>query len=235
MEDTTEKDDSADSGMTASVENYLKAVYALEQEGLPGETNRLSALLGGIKPASVTAMVKKLAERDLLEYVPYQGVKLTPSGRRASLRVLRRHRLIETYLVEKLDYSWDEVHLEAEQLEHYFSDKLIEKLAKSLSDPEFDPHGDPIPARDGSVPIQESVSLGDCPPGRRMVVLRVLDQSAESLRFLATNALVPGAEVLILARDHSSGAILVQCNNKDLSLDRTLAFRILVASPSSHS
>lgn len=218
--------------MTASAENYLKAVYALEQEGLPGETNRLSALLGGIKPASVTAMVKKLAERDLLEYTPYQGVKLTPAGRLASLRVLRRHRLIELYLVKKLDYSWDEVHLEAEQLEHYFSDKLIEKLAKSLSDPEFDPHGDPIPGSDGSVPVQESVSLGDCPPGKRMTVLRVLDQSSESLQFLAANALIPGTEVLVLARDHSSGSILVQSSGKDLSLDRSLACRILVASPS---
>src|SRR6478735_9146636 len=97
--------DTLDPAITVSAENYLKAVYTLEQQGLPGETNRLCALLGGIKPASVTAMVKKLAERELLEYIPYQGVKLTPAGRLASLKVLRRHRLIELFLVEMLGYS----------------------------------------------------------------------------------------------------------------------------------
>ena len=216
-------------GITASIENYLKAVYRLEQDGLPGETNRLTEILGGIKPASVTAMVKKLADMDLLEYVPYQGVKLTPAGRRISLKVLRRHRLIELYLVEHLNYSWDEVHLEAEQLEHYVSDKMVERIAQKLGNPEFDPHGDPIPGLDGNVPARESISLADCSPGKAMQVFRVLDQNADVLQFLAENKLTPGAEVTVRSRDSFTGTVSVAIHGKNLTMERSLAARILVS------
>lgn len=218
----------SDPGITASIENYLKAVYRLEQDGLPGETNRLSEILGGIKPASVTAMVKKLADMGLVEYVPYQGVKLTPAGRRVSLKVLRRHRLIELYLVEHLGYSWDEVHLEAEQLEHYVSDKMVERIAAKLGDPEFDPHGDPIPGLDGNVPARETVSLADCPPGRRMQVFRVLDQNTGVLQFLSGKGLTLGAEILVESRDGFSGTIEVLIGTTRVTLERTSAARILV-------
>lgn len=214
--------------VSASIENYLKAIFRLEQDGLPGETNRISEMIGGITPASVTAMVKRLAEMDLVEYVPYQGVKLTPSGRRVSLEVLRRHRLIELYLVDQLGFSWDEVHEEAEQLEHYVSNKLVDRMAEKLGNPDFDPHGDPIPGVDGSLPSRESVSLADCTPSRTMKVSRVLDQSPLKLQFLAECGLTPGAEVVVLARDNYVGTVLLHLNGRDLSLDRSIASRILM-------
>lgn len=217
-----------DHSVSASIENYLKAVYSLEQAGLPGETNRIGELLGGIKPASVTAMVKKLAEMDYLEYEPYQGVKLTPSGRRVSLGVIRRHRLLELFLVRQLGYSWDEVHDEAEQLEHYVSDKMMQRMAEKLGHPEFDPHGDPIPALDGTIPVRETVTLADCPLGKHMTVFRVLDQNPEKLKFLSECGLVLGVALSISARDSFSGTVLVNVAGQNISMDRPLTSRILV-------
>src|SRR6185437_12757525 len=136
--------------LTRSVEDYLKAIYRLSPSGRPASTSEIAHLLELSAP-SVSGMIKRLSEQGLLEHVPYKGVLLTPEGRRAALRMLRRHRLIEAYLVEFLGYSWDTVHEEAERLEHAVSDLLIERMAAALGHPAVDPHGDPIPGPDGSI------------------------------------------------------------------------------------
>lgn len=211
-----------------AVEDYLKAVYRLEQAGLPGETGRLCEALGGIKPSSVSAMVKRLAEEGLLAYTPYQGVSLTPEGRRISLSVLRRHRLLELYLVRELGYDWEEVHEEAERLEHHLSPRLTERIMAKLGNPEFDPHGDPIPRADGCLPARETISLADCPLGREMLVFRVLDQGPEQLAFLKEHGLMPGSRVSLGARVDGGNSVLARTEFGDVGLDRRAASRILM-------
>ena len=220
MKDTAE--------VTPAVGNYLKAVYRLEQSGLPAETNRLGEELGGIKPSSVSAMIKRLSDTGLLDYTPYQGVSLTLTGRKISLLVLRKHRLLELYLVKELGYAWEEVHEEAERLEHHVSGLFVERIAAKLGYPEFDPHGDPIPGMDGCLPARETIALSDCAPGRSMLVFRVLDQSPEKLTFYREHGLVPGAAALVSARDTEGGTILVKADGRDLSMDVRSASRILM-------
>src|SRR5919205_2184301 len=140
----------ATESLTRSVEDYLKAIYRLSPRGRPASTSEIAHLLELSAP-SVSAMVKRLSEHGLLEHVPYRGVQLTAEGRRAALKMVRRHRLIEAYLVEFLGYSWDTVHDEAERLEHAVSDTMVERMASALGNPGADPHGDPIPDADGSI------------------------------------------------------------------------------------
>src|SRR5918993_593194 len=151
--------------LTRSVEDYLKAIYQLSPEGRPASTSEIANLLALSAP-SVTGMVKRLSEHGLLEHIPYRGVQLTEEGRRAALRMVRRHRLIEAYLVEFLGYSWDTVHDEAERLEHAVSDTLVERMATALGHPTVDPHGDPIPTEDGSIDEPDFVRLADVSPGQ---------------------------------------------------------------------
>src|SRR3982750_441989 len=155
----------ATDSLTRSVEDYLKAIYQLSPQGRPASTSEIAQLLALSHP-SVTGMVKRLSEHGLLEHVPYRGVQLTEEGRRAALRMVRRHRLIEAYLVEFLGYSWDAVHDEAERLEHAVSDTLVERMATSLGHPNADPHGDPIPAADGSIEELACTPLSDVPVGQ---------------------------------------------------------------------
>ncbi len=220
-------DDTMD--VSPAVGDYLKAVYRLEQGGQPAETTRLGAALGGIKPSSVTAMIKRLAELGLLEYVPYRGASLTAKGRRISLRVLRKHRLVELFLVKELGFTWEDVHEEAEILEHHLSSRLIDRIEAKLGHPEFDPHGDPIPDADGVVPARETMALSDCAPGRAVTVLRVLDQSRETLAFYRERSLVPGEKAAVIARDSGSGTLLVSAGGREVTMDVRAAERILVA------
>src|ERR671916_1981791 len=148
--------------LTRSVEDYLKAIYQLSPEGRAASTSEIAQLLA-LSPPSVTGMVKRLSEQGLLEHVPYRGVQLTEEGRRAALRMVRRHRLIEAYLVEFLGYSWDTVHEEAERLEHAVSDTMIERMATALGNPTVDPHGAPIPAADGSIHELAASALTEIP------------------------------------------------------------------------
>src|SRR4030095_4931812 len=150
--------------LTRSVEDYLKAVYRLSPEGRPASTSEIARLLELSAP-SVSGMVKRLSEFGLLEHLPYKGVQVTVEGRRVALRMVRRHRLIESYLVEFLGYSWDTVHSEAERLEHAVSDTMVERMATALGNPEVDPHGDPIPAADGSIQELACTALSDVPVG----------------------------------------------------------------------
>ncbi|NJN67035.1 MAG: metal-dependent transcriptional regulator [Chloroflexaceae bacterium] len=213
--------------ITPAMEDYLKAIYTLQQQG-EVTTSSLGERLGGIKPGSVTGMVKKLAQLNLVEYMPYQGVRLTASGERIALEVIRHHRLLELYLVEALGYSWDEVHEEAEALEHYISQKFAARIAAHLGQPTVDPHGDPIPTSEGKLPDRVEVGLTSLAVGARAQVTRVCDQSAERLRYLATLGLVPGVAIQVVGIAPFEGPISVRIGDTLHVLDQRLARTIFV-------
>jgi DtxR family transcriptional regulator, Mn-dependent transcriptional regulator len=185
--------------LTQSVEDYLKAIYQLSPEGRPASTSDIAHLLALSAP-SVTGMVKRLSEHGLLEHVPYRGVQLTEEGRRAALRMVRRHRLIEAYLVEYLGYTWDTVHAEAERLEHAVSDTMIERMADALGNPSVDPHGDPIPSADGSIQELACTPLSDIPVGETVEIHRVYESDPERLRYIASLGLRPGVFATVVDR-----------------------------------
>ena len=194
--------------LSGPVEDYLKAIYDLERVGEPASTNDIALRLG-IAPASVSGMVRRLADQRLITHEPYHGVRLTNRGRRAALRTLRRHRILECYLTEVLGYPWDRVHEEAEQLEHAASEELIERMAAALGDPVQDPHGAPIPTRDGRVEEATLRTLAEVAQGERLRVRRVEDDDAERLRYLAELGIRPGALVRILDKAPFDGPITV--------------------------
>jgi DtxR family Mn-dependent transcriptional regulator len=214
--------------ITPAVEDYLKAIYTLQQRGCTVSTSLLAEQLGGLMPGSVTAMLKKLAEMNLIVYTPYHGVGLTPIGERIALEVVRHHRLLELYLVEALGYSWDEVHEEAEVLEHYLSTKLEARIAARLGHPTFDPHGDPIPTLEGMLPNRGDQRLADVPVGTQAQVVRVTDQHTERLRYLASLGLVPGATLVVTAVAPFEGPVSVDIDGVVHPLDRRLAQMIYV-------
>jgi DtxR family Mn-dependent transcriptional regulator len=216
--------------VSPAVEDYLKAIYTLQQRQGHVTTSQLAEHLG-FKPASVTGMLKSLADLHLVSYTPYHGVELTPSGEKIALEVVRHHRLIELYLVEALGYSWDEVHDEAEELEHVISEKLEARIAARLGDPTFDPHGDPIPTIEGTLPDGASQRrLGDVPIGEGGVIARVYDQNPARLRYLADMGLVPGAVVHVVASAPFDGPVTVQIADVAHAIDRRLARTIVVTS-----
>jgi DtxR family Mn-dependent transcriptional regulator len=219
------------SALTAPVEDYLKAVYELERRG--GGTAATNALAERLRvaPASVTGMVRRLAEQGLLEYERYRGVRLTDAGRRAALRTLRRHRIIESYLATVLGYPWDRVHAEAERLEHAASDELIDRMAAALGDPAFDPHGAPIPTRDGDVTEPRLTALADLAAGQRARVVRVSDEDDALLRYLAELSLLPGAELTLVDRGPFGGALTVEVGGRRCEVGPAAAAQVLVKSP----
>ncbi len=190
---------SEEANLSEAIQDYLKAIYELSPEGGATSTNSIAERLN-VAPASVTGMLKRLAsmEPPLVDYQKHHGVQLTEEGQRISLEVLRKHRLIETFLVGLLGYSWDEVHDEAERLEHAVSARFIERLADLLGEPDFDPHGDPIPDRDLQLPPQQTVSLSQVPAGKRVVVRRVPISNPALLRYLGEMGIHPGTEVVIV-------------------------------------
>ncbi|HEX2696802.1 MAG TPA: metal-dependent transcriptional regulator [Anaerolineales bacterium] len=185
--------------LTDSIQDYLKAIYELTENGEPATTNALAERLG-IAPASVTGMVQKLASAKpaLVSYKKHQGVELTEKGRRAALEVIRHHRLIETWLVHTLGYSWDEVHGEAEKLEHVISEDFEKRIAAALGNPVRDPHGELIPTEDLIMPSDESVALVTLQPKQEAVIRRVQAQDTDLLKHLETLGLVIGARVKTL-------------------------------------
>ena len=194
--------------LTRSVEDYLKAIYRLSPEGRPASTSHIANLLE-LSPASVSGMVKRLSEQGLLEHVPYKGVQLTPEGRRAALRMVRRHRLIEAYLVASLGYTWDTVHEEADRLEHAVSDTLVERMASVLGHPTVDPHGDPIPAPDGSIHEPDCFPLAEVPAGHTVELRRVDESQPDRLRYIGSIGLTPGAAVTVVDRQPFQGPMTV--------------------------
>jgi DtxR family Mn-dependent transcriptional regulator len=192
--------------LTGPVEDYLKAIYDLERVGEPASTNDIADRLA-ISPASVSGMVRRLADQGLITHEPYRGVRLTGDGRRAALRTLRRHRILECYLTEVLGYPWDGVHAEAERLEHAASEELIERMAAALGDPVQDPHGAPIPTRDGRVEELALHTLAEAGPGEQVRVRQVGDEDAGRLRYLAELGIRPGALVRILDKAPFDGPI----------------------------
>ena len=214
--------------LTGPVEDYLKAIYELERQGAPAETNAIAALLN-IAPASVSGMVRRLADQGLITHERYHGARLTPAGRRAALKTIRRHRVIEAYLTTALGYSWDRVHDEAERLEHAASDELIDRMAAAIGEPSTDPHGAPIPTRDGTLEEREVVPLASLGEGEGARVERVSDDDGERLRYLAELGIVPGAGVLLLAREPYGGPIVLMVGDSQRSIGPELAAQILVS------
>jgi len=191
-----------------AVEDYLKAVFKLQEECVPVSTTALAARLDR-SAASVTNMVKALAEQGLVEHVPYHGVRLTPLGETTALGIIRRHRVIETYLIERLGYTWDGVHAEAERLEHAASDDLVDRMARALGDPLEDPHGAPIPSPDGLIASRDLDLLVDLPAGVPAVVRQVSDRDSARLRQLASAGFLLGMEIVVLQRSRDALTVLI--------------------------
>ena len=212
---------------SASVEDYLKAIYSLSRKGPRASTTELAERLA-FAPSSVSTMVARLAEAGLADYVPYAGVRLTAEGERQALRVIRRHRLLEAFLVSSLDIPWDEVHLYAEQLEHAASEELIEVIAAKLGDPATDPHGDPIPTRELTIDEGGTVTLADLEAGERATLVRVSDSDPAMLRFLAERGIGIGSSLEMLGRDPFEGPCQVRIGDRDHSLGLKLARAVQV-------
>jgi DtxR family Mn-dependent transcriptional regulator len=217
---------------SSTVENYLKAIYQ-GQSALPTGVRLVpmgsvaSAL--GVTPGTATTMVKALAESGLAEYEPYSGVRLTGAGEKLAGLVLRRHRLVELFLVQVMGMSWDEVHDEAEQLEHAVSDRLIDRIDDMLGRPARDPHGDPIPNPDGAIPARHLDSLLTCPIKTPLTVTRIADQDPAFLRFIEKNDLKPGQPVEVETRDTAADS--VQLRGKDrraITIGARAASKLLV-------
>jgi DtxR family Mn-dependent transcriptional regulator len=217
-------------GTSEAVEDYAKAIYALQQRhaGEPVATNDLAVRLG-VTPGSASAMVKKLAELGLCDHVPYRGTSLTADGERLALEVLRHHRLLETYLAEQLGVPWDRVHEEAEKLEHVLSDYLEERIAAKLGDPTHDPHGDPIP--DASLAIEEGLTraLDDMEPGESGIFIRVSDSDPEMLRYLHERGIGIGADLEVVDRQPFGGPLTVRFGAQSRVLGGGLAAAMRVS------
>jgi DtxR family transcriptional regulator, Mn-dependent transcriptional regulator len=197
-------------GRTSAIEDYAKAIYALERRGSDAVTTNALADRLGVTPGSASGMVKRLGELGLAEHRPYHGVSLTEDGRRVALEVMRHHRLLELYLVESLGVPWDRVHEEAEVLEHVLSEELEELIAAKLGDPTHDPHGDPIPTRELTIEEAPTQSLQALSPGNRGRFTRVSDTNPEMLRFLAQRGIAPGDELEVIDKQPFDGPLFVR-------------------------
>ncbi len=213
--------------LSQAMQDYLKAIYKLQEQGGVVSTSALAEAME-VTAASATGMVKKLAALKLARHNPYQGVVLTKAGQKMALEVIRHHRLLELYLAEALGYTWDKVHEEAERLEHVISEEFEEKIFEALGRPIRDPHGDPIPAKDGTVVAAEHDRLSDLEPGATGVIRQVSDSNAEMLRYLGTRGLVPDAAVEVLDKAPFNGPVTVKTGETSHVLGRDLAQQIRV-------
>jgi DtxR family transcriptional regulator, Mn-dependent transcriptional regulator len=193
-----------------AVEDYVKAIYSLAERGTGVATTNALAERLGVTPPSASSMTKKLDRLGLVARIPYRGVRLTPQGEDLALKVLRQHRLLELYLADTLGLSWDEVHDEADRLEHAMSDELEEAIAARLGHPTRDPHGDPIPGRDGQIDERPTVSLAALAAGMQGTFVRVSDADPEMLRYLATRGISPGDRFEVVERQPFGGAFVVR-------------------------
>jgi DtxR family Mn-dependent transcriptional regulator len=215
-------------GMTHSEENYLKGIYHLSQGGKKSiSTNALAGQMD-TKPSSVTDMLRRLSEKDLVHYKKYQGVRLTELGTRLALKVIRKHRLWEVFLVEKLDFTWDEVHEIAEQLEHIESEKLIDRLDALLDYPEFDPHGDPIPDKSGQFKTREKKLLSQMPVPSRGTCVGVKDSSSPFLKFLDKHRIELGKSIEVLDREPYDHSMQIRIDGERMRISQQIASNLYV-------
>jgi DtxR family Mn-dependent transcriptional regulator len=218
--------------VSRSLEDYLKAVYRLaREEDRAVQTTALADALG-IAPASVSGMLPRLSDGGFVTRVPYRGVRLTAAGRRVALRVLRRHRILECYLTNRLGYGWDAVHEEAERLEHVVSDELIERMALVLGEPAYDPHGAPIPTRNGDIAAPRLTPLSSVPVGTRTELRLVEDEDPERLRYLTSLGLHVGTQFEVVARQPFEGPVTIHvADHPPVALGFTLAGTLGCATP----
>lgn len=212
---------------TESVQDYLKTIYELQSEQGKVATTVLAEWLG-VAPASVTGMIKKLASLHLVTHEPYQGVTLTEAGEKIALEVIRHHRLIERYLAEALGVPWDQVHAEAEKWEHVLSEDLEDRIDAALGYPVTDPHGAPIPARNGTIAPSASIRLVDLQPGQSAVIAEVSDHDSAMLRYLGHMGLYPNVEVQVVAVEPFAGPLTLRVGATQYALGREVASHIRV-------
>jgi DtxR family Mn-dependent transcriptional regulator len=213
------------------VEDYVKAIYQASGgvENGTASTGELAELLS-VTPGSVTTMLQRLAESGLVKYQSHRGARLSAAGRRLALNVMRRHRLVELFLVKTLGLTWDEIHEEAENLEHAVSERLIDRIDKHLGYPDRDPHGDPIPNPDGSLRTTPGEPLADCAPATTFVLERVLDQSPEFLRYLSEGGLEIGSTATVVENYPSAGILTIGTGERRFSMSCEMARKLLVRS-----
>ena len=216
---------------SSTVENYLKAIH--QGQSALGPDQRLVpmgqvAVALGVTPGTATTMVKALAESGLAEYEPYSGVRLSASGERLAGLVLRRHRLVELFLVQVMGMSWAEVHEDAEKLEHVVSERLIDRIDEMLGHPTHDPHGDPIPDQDGAISTRHLDSLLTCPLGTPLKVTRITDQDPAFLRFIESNGLKPGERIEVTSRDDAADAVVLRLKDRPITIGARAASKLLV-------
>jgi len=210
-----------------TIEDYLKAIFVLQKEKGKVATNELAKKLG-IAAASATGMIKKLSEKNLVTYEPYQGVKLTDPGKRIALEVIRHHRLIELFLSESLGVPWDKVHEEAEKWEHILSEDLEDRIDELLGYPTTDPHGAPIPNRNGEFTSNKTIPLSDLGVGQPAIISEVSDDNSELLRYLGEMGFFPKIEIMILNKAPFEGPIEIQIDDMQHSIGSKVASQILV-------
>src|SRR6056297_2647080 len=213
--------------LSQSVEDYLKAIYKLETDEKGASTTRIAEALD-VSSASATNMVKRLSKMGLVNYQSYKGASLTASGRKIALEIIRHHRLLELYLLEVMGYSWDEVHDEAEKLEHHISERFEDRIAQLLDDPTHDPHGDPIPTKDGLIPEMDVEPLVEGEKEQEYIVSRVKDQDPELLRYLEKIGLLPGIKVRIKEKAPFDGPVTILVENDEQVIGNDMAKNIFI-------
>ncbi len=211
-----------------SEENYLKAIFHLERSFPTGVSTNAIAEEMNTKASSVTDMIKRLSEKKLVDYKKYQGVKLSKSGRETAVEVIRKHRLWEVFLVDKLGFAWDEVHEVAEQLEHIKSDKLIKELDRFLDFPKRDPHGDPIPDADGNFMVANKILLSELNKGESGICIGVKDSSPEFLQYLDKNGIALGKEISLLEKESFDQSMLINLNGKELKISNVISSNLYI-------
>ena len=199
-----------------TVEDYLKSIYQITRRTDRASTNDIASMMG-VSPASATGMIQKLAnvQPPLLQYEKHRGAALTHNGEQIALEIIRHHRLLETYLHEKLGYTWDEVHKEADQLEHVISEELEERIAKALGDPHYDPHGDPIPNRELFLPHQSKLCLANLQPGDQAIVVRISNDNPDLLRYLSSIGLTIQCRIRVIEVSPFDGITSLKIDGRD--------------------
>ncbi|MEL6917090.1 MAG: metal-dependent transcriptional regulator [Bacteroidota bacterium] len=214
--------------MTHSEENYLKSIFHLGRNVKEVVSTNAIAELMDTKPSSVTDMIRKLSEKSLVHYKKYQGVSLTEKGAKTALSIIRKHRLWEVFLVEKLNFTWDEVHEVAEQLEHIKSEKLIDQLDELLGFPKFDPHGDPIPSKNGNFVETTKMLLNEMPIGAEGICIGVKDSSAPFLKFLDKNKIALGYKIKVLEREEFDDSFYIRIKERKIHISNQIATNLYI-------